>query len=61
MRNIRESILQNRFPEFVQDFMSRLYPAGDYDEWAVEALASVNITLRRPADSQTNTHSLANS
>lgn len=45
MRNIRQSILENRFADFVVEFMSRRYPAGDYDEWVVEALASVNITL----------------
>lgn len=46
MRNIRQSILENRFEEFVRDFMSRQYPLGDYDEWVVDALASVNISLR---------------
>lgn len=47
MRNIRESILENRFVQFVQDFMRAQYPDGDYEEWAVEALASVGIRLER--------------
>ncbi|XP_013382282.1 queuine tRNA-ribosyltransferase catalytic subunit 1-like [Lingula anatina] len=46
MRGIRKSIMENTFPKFVQDFMSALFPSKDYPEWAVEALASVNVTLR---------------
>lgn len=46
MKNIRQSILENRFADFVRDFMSRQYPSGDYDKWVVDALASVNISLR---------------
>jgi queuine tRNA-ribosyltransferase len=45
MQSIRESILENRFAAFVVEFMCRIYPNGDYDEWVVEALASVNIAL----------------
>ncbi|XP_064171557.1 queuine tRNA-ribosyltransferase catalytic subunit 1 isoform X2 [Anguilla rostrata] len=46
MRSVRASILDGRFPEFVRAFMRRMYPSPEtYPSWAVEALASVNITL----------------
>ncbi|XP_061080521.1 queuine tRNA-ribosyltransferase catalytic subunit 1 [Conger conger] len=46
MRAVRTSILEGRFPEFVRTFMRRMYPSQEtYPSWAVEALASVNITL----------------
>jgi len=51
MQNLRQSILEKRFPEFVQQFMELQYPAGNYDSWAVDALASVNIHLKPPPHS----------
>ncbi|XP_062388895.1 queuine tRNA-ribosyltransferase catalytic subunit 1 [Sardina pilchardus] len=46
MRSIRQSIIESRFPEFIKSFMKRMFPTSDqYPRWAVEALASVNITL----------------
>uniref|UniRef100_K7F9R3 Queuine tRNA-ribosyltransferase catalytic subunit 1 n=1 Tax=Pelodiscus sinensis TaxID=13735 RepID=K7F9R3_PELSI len=46
MRSIRESIVEQRFPQFVQDFMTTMYGSRErYPPWAVEALASVHITL----------------
>ncbi|CAM2109844.1 queuine tRNA-ribosyltransferase catalytic subunit 1 [Caretta caretta] len=46
MRSIRESIVEQRFPQFVRDFMRTMYGSQErYPPWAVEALASVNITL----------------
>ncbi|XP_073174829.1 queuine tRNA-ribosyltransferase catalytic subunit 1 isoform X2 [Lepidochelys kempii] len=46
MRSIRESIVEQRFPQFVRDFMRTMYGSRErYPPWAVEALASVNITL----------------
>ena len=48
MQKIRQSILENRFVDFVVEFMCRAYPAGDYDNWVVEALTSVNIPLPTP-------------
>ncbi|XP_021063154.1 queuine tRNA-ribosyltransferase catalytic subunit 1 [Mus pahari] len=42
----RSSILEQRFPDFVRDFMRTMY--GDHSlcpAWAIEALASVGITL----------------
>ena len=45
MRQIREAVLADRFPDFVRGFMARLHPDGRYPPWAVNALAAVHITL----------------
>ena len=45
MRDIRESIKQDKFNEFVQSFMKTMFPDNSYPDWAVNALASVNIIL----------------
>ena len=45
MRDIRESIKKDKFPEFVQDFMNKMFPDKIYPDWAVKALSSVNIFL----------------
>ncbi|NXF82046.1 TGT ribosyltransferase, partial [Sclerurus mexicanus] len=46
MASIRESILQQRFPEFVREFMDTMYGGrGGAPTWVREALASVGITL----------------
>lgn len=42
----RSSILEQRFPDFVRNFMRTMY--GDHSlcpAWAIEALASVGIIL----------------
>lgn len=45
MRNIQESIKENRFPEFVKEFMKNLYSDRNYPGWIVDALKAVNISL----------------
>lgn len=45
MRNIRESIKEDKFPEFVKNFMSNLYPDKNFPNWVVDALKAVNILL----------------
>ncbi|XP_076654913.1 tRNA-guanine transglycosylase [Halictus rubicundus] len=45
MRDIRESIKEQRFPEFLQQFMLDLYPNKEYPIWIVNALNAVNVTL----------------
>ena len=45
MRDIRESIKKNKFPEFVKGFMKKMFPDKSYPDWAQKALASVNILL----------------
>jgi queuine tRNA-ribosyltransferase len=46
MTRMRESILEQRFPAFVQQFMKLHFPKPDtYPRWIVEALDAVGITL----------------
>ncbi|XP_033029270.1 queuine tRNA-ribosyltransferase catalytic subunit 1 isoform X2 [Lacerta agilis] len=46
MHSIRESIIEQRFPQFVQDFMKTMYGNfSSYPQWAIDALSSVGITL----------------
>ncbi|KAL4659203.1 queuine tRNA-ribosyltransferase isoform X1 [Arapaima gigas] len=46
MLSVRQSILDGRFPQFVQAFMKRMFPSREqYPHWAVDALASVGIAL----------------
>lgn len=45
MKNIRDSIEQDRFPEFVVEFFRNLHPEKNYPRWIVEALKAVNIEL----------------
>ncbi|XP_034997154.1 queuine tRNA-ribosyltransferase catalytic subunit 1 isoform X2 [Zootoca vivipara] len=46
MHSIRESIIEQRFPQFVQDFMKTMYGSfSSYPQWAIDALASVGIIL----------------
>lgn len=46
MRSMRESVLADKFPEFVQQFMKEQYPDSKYPEWVVDSLASVGIQLQ---------------
>jgi len=45
MKKLRESIAEDRFPAFVQDFFHKLFPNLDSPAWAREALASVGVVL----------------
>lgn len=45
MKNIRDSITENRFPKFVKEFMKGLYPDENYPTWIMDSLKSVNIQL----------------
>ncbi|XP_066529892.1 queuine tRNA-ribosyltransferase catalytic subunit 1 [Hoplias malabaricus] len=46
MSSVRQSVIEQRFPEFVRSFMKRMFSSSEqYPSWAVDALASVNITL----------------
>ena len=45
MRKLRESIIEDRFVQFVQNFMRLQFPNKDYPEWAVNALNKVNCPL----------------
>ncbi|GFN77567.1 queuine tRNA-ribosyltransferase catalytic subunit 1 [Plakobranchus ocellatus] len=46
MRTMRQSIIEDKFPDFVQGFFDDMFPSGQFPDWAVDALASVNIHLR---------------
>ncbi|XP_018399756.1 PREDICTED: probable queuine tRNA-ribosyltransferase [Cyphomyrmex costatus] len=45
MRDIRNSIKEQRFPRFIQDYMLTVYPNKDYPTWIINALQAVNVTL----------------
>ncbi|KEZ40986.1 putative queuine tRNA-ribosyltransferase [Scedosporium apiospermum] len=46
MREVREAIIADRFPEYVKDFFGRLYPnKTSYPDWAVAALKMVGVDL----------------
>lgn len=45
MREIRESIKENRFPEYVKKFMTDLHPDGIYPTWIRDSLKAVNVDL----------------
>jgi len=45
MKQVRESIKAGRFPAFVCEFMSRLYPDRAYPSWVQTALLNVGIKL----------------
>ena len=46
MTRARQSIIGGTFPAFVREFVATAYPApGSVPQWAVDALAHVNISL----------------
>ena len=46
MNNIRQAILNDNFPSFIQQFFKELFGGKDnYPIWAVNALKSVNVEL----------------
>uniref|UniRef100_A0A0B7K0I3 Queuine tRNA-ribosyltransferase catalytic subunit 1 n=2 Tax=Bionectria ochroleuca TaxID=29856 RepID=A0A0B7K0I3_BIOOC len=46
MREVRESIIADRFPEYIKEFFGNLYDdPKDYPSWAIEALQRVNVDL----------------
>ncbi|KAL8298576.1 hypothetical protein RB597_006653 [Gaeumannomyces tritici] len=47
MREIRDSIIEDRFPALVKTFFADLYPnQTDYPDWAVDALKRVGVDLK---------------
>lgn len=45
MKDIRESIKQDKFPAFVKEFMQTYFKDQSIPEWIISALAKVNIQL----------------
>ena len=52
MRNIRESIKEGTFVEFVRNFMFQYYKGHSYPPWVIDSLAAVNITLKEMVSKQ---------
>ncbi|XP_014247818.1 queuine tRNA-ribosyltransferase catalytic subunit isoform X2 [Cimex lectularius] len=46
MKTIREKLKEGKFPEFVQEFMSRMFQDREVPKWVIDALESVNIILK---------------
>lgn len=44
-RRIRESILEDRYPEFIKEFMNKRY-SEKIPEWIIQALLKVNVDLQ---------------
>ena len=47
MRDMRESIKKDKFEEFVQNFIEKLYKHEEIPSWVLNSLAAVNINLNR--------------
>ncbi|KAI2473083.1 Queuine tRNA-ribosyltransferase [Annulohypoxylon bovei var. microspora] len=46
MREVREAIIEDRFPKFLRQFFADLYPdSSKYPTWAVDALRGVGVDL----------------
>lgn len=46
MREVRDAIIEDRFPAYIREFFGGLYPSkSEYPEWAVESLKIVNVDL----------------
>jgi queuine tRNA-ribosyltransferase len=46
MRQVREAILEDRYPKFLREFFAKLYSdKRDYPDWAVTALRGVGVDL----------------
>ena len=56
MRAVQHSIIDGRFPEFIEEFFNKMFPDKVYPDWAVEALKKVNIHLK-----SARIHKLSNS
>ena len=45
MKNIRTAISEDKYPDFVRQFVKSNFPNGDYPTWAVNALKHVGINV----------------
>ena len=43
--DIRQAIHEQRYPEFVQRYVARQFPAGDYPDWVMEGCRLAGIAL----------------
>ena len=51
MTSIRDAIIEQRFPQFVREFMDRYFIDQKYPLWVVEALHDAGIDLLEAQDS----------
>ncbi len=47
---IRQAILEQRYPEFVRQFVAMQFPKGNVPEWVVEGCCLAGISLQQPTD-----------
>lgn len=45
MSRIRQAIIEQRFPDFIKEFISIYYQDKDIPNWIINSLKSVNIEL----------------
>ena len=45
MKNIRQAISQDRFPEFIKNFLEENFPEKDYPQWTLNALSAVGVNI----------------
>ena len=45
MSRIRQSIIEQRFPDFIKEFISVYYHEKDIPQWITNSLKTVNIDL----------------
>lgn len=45
MGNVRDAIMNDRFPSFLRNFFKKYYRGGKYPRWIVDALNSVGVNL----------------
>lgn len=45
MRNMRDNIENQTFPQFVQKFVKDYYSDGNYPDWVINSLSSVGINI----------------
>ncbi|KAK2704990.1 hypothetical protein QYM36_017140 [Artemia franciscana] len=46
MKRIRTAIIEGVFPEYIHEFLKKMYPNKEVPKWAVDALESVNIDMK---------------
>lgn len=44
-RSMREAIIAGTYPDFVRNYLTIMFPAGDVPEWVVDALEAADIKL----------------
>ncbi|XP_052091286.1 queuine tRNA-ribosyltransferase catalytic subunit 1-like [Mytilus californianus] len=45
MKSVHDSIIEDKFPQFIKAFFIQQFPNKDFPQWAIDALDSVNVKL----------------